>query len=369
MLIIMKTHKLHSGFGLIEIMIAMLIGLFLLGGIIQMFITSKQTYKMQDAVGRLQENQRFALDFLVHDMRGIGGWGCFRDATLVQSLLNSTGVYATATTGISGDNNHASTGTTDPILAGTDNITLRSTSALQTTGSSTASQNGIDVALTGILASPTSDLTVTPYSGVTAGDTLFLGDCDSGNIFQATTFTPGTTNDTIAHATVAATSTAPGNASNSLTKPYNTSARLYRFNVVKYYIGTGESQQPALFRQVGNGGAGQVTELIEGVEDMQILYGEDTDADGTPNYYVSSTNVNNMNSVVSIQVSLVIRSIADNQVSAPVVFTLDKSKTADSANKTYNAGTGTTCPPANTTQDCRIRRSVTSIISVRNRLI
>ena len=364
----MKTHKLHSGFGLVEIMIAMLIGLFLLGGIIQMFISSKQTYKMQDAVGRLQENQRFAMDFLVHDLRGIGGWGCFRDQSYVQNLLNTAAptnsVYAAATSSITGDNNHTSTGTGDLILTGTDNITLRSTSAVLTSA-------GADVAFRQHLSDPTATLSVTQGSGILVNEVLFLGDCEDGNIFQATTVTvgSGSSDDTIAHVTGTASTSSPANSIASLSKPYNTSARLYRFNVVKYYIGTGEGQQPALFRQLGNGGAGQVTELIEGVEDMQILYGEDTDGDGTPNYYVSSNNVANMNNVVSVQITLVMRTIDDNQVSTPAVFTLDKSKTGETANKTYNTGTGTTCPPANAAQDCRIRRSITSIISVRNRLI
>lgn len=66
----------QSGFSLVEIMIALLIGLFLLGGILQMFSASQQTYRMQRNLARLQENGRFALDFITHDIRMTGNWGC-----------------------------------------------------------------------------------------------------------------------------------------------------------------------------------------------------------------------------------------------------------------------------------------------------
>lgn len=368
MLIIMKTHKLHSGFGLVEIMIAMVIGLFLLGGIIQMFITSKQTYKMQDTVARLQENQRFALDFLVHDMRGISGWGCFKDSSMAKSLLNSTGtgVYASDNpsaagtpspppSGILGTDNHVSTGGTDPILAGTDTITLRGTAAVLSSNT--------DVALTTALATPTANLTVSPNSGIKTGDILFLGDCVDGNLFQATAVTTSTSADTIAHAVVAATATLPGNTTASFTKLYDTNTRLYRFNAVTYSIQQSESGQPglfdkpSLFKQVGNGAT---TELIEGVENIQILYGEDTDNDGTPNRYLPAGSVT-MGNIVSLQVSLLMRSLEDNQVAAPMYYSFNNHK--------YDGVTvdadGTVYPLPS---DKRIRRAVSSIITIRNRL-
>ena len=69
----------QSGFSLIEIMIALLIGVFLLGGMLQIFSVSQQTYRMQSNLARLQENGRFALDFLAHDIRMVGYWGCMTD--------------------------------------------------------------------------------------------------------------------------------------------------------------------------------------------------------------------------------------------------------------------------------------------------
>ena len=65
----------HAGFTLIELMIAMLIGLVLIGGVIIVFLSAQQAIAQAQATSRLQENLRFASDFLVRDIRNAG----FRD--------------------------------------------------------------------------------------------------------------------------------------------------------------------------------------------------------------------------------------------------------------------------------------------------
>ena len=61
---IFRANSSQRGFTLIELMIAMLIGVFLMAGIIQIFISAKQGYRLQENLSRLQENGRFAMDFL-----------------------------------------------------------------------------------------------------------------------------------------------------------------------------------------------------------------------------------------------------------------------------------------------------------------
>lgn len=64
------------GFGLIEIMVAMVLGLIVSMGIVQIFIASKGTYQSQDAAARMQEDARFALSKLVQEIRMTGMYGC-----------------------------------------------------------------------------------------------------------------------------------------------------------------------------------------------------------------------------------------------------------------------------------------------------
>lgn len=64
----------QSGLTLVEILVALVISLFLIAGVIQLFIGTKQTYRFHDAVSRLQENGRLALDTMSMDIR-MAGYG------------------------------------------------------------------------------------------------------------------------------------------------------------------------------------------------------------------------------------------------------------------------------------------------------
>lgn len=62
----------QQGVSLIEIMIGMLLSLILVAGVVQVYISNKQTYYLQDELSRLQENGRFAVDILQRVIRGAG---------------------------------------------------------------------------------------------------------------------------------------------------------------------------------------------------------------------------------------------------------------------------------------------------------
>lgn len=67
-----NSSKIQGGFSLIELMIAMSLGLILIGGVISVFLASSQTYRLQDAMFRVQESGRFALDIMLRDLRDAG---------------------------------------------------------------------------------------------------------------------------------------------------------------------------------------------------------------------------------------------------------------------------------------------------------
>lgn len=68
-----KTLKrVQLGLSVVELLIALALGLLLMTGIIQVFIASRQTYATNEAMGRLQENGRFALDFIARNARNAG---------------------------------------------------------------------------------------------------------------------------------------------------------------------------------------------------------------------------------------------------------------------------------------------------------
>lgn len=71
---IMKPNQ--SGFGLVEVMVAMVLGLLVVLGITQIFVSSKQTYETQDASARLQEDARYVLSRITQELRMAGMFGC-----------------------------------------------------------------------------------------------------------------------------------------------------------------------------------------------------------------------------------------------------------------------------------------------------
>ncbi|NOS87694.1 MAG: hypothetical protein HOP34_03995, partial [Methylococcaceae bacterium] len=69
-------YTTQNGLTMVEFLIAMMLGVFLTGGLIQLFADSRKTYQVQEGLSRVQENGRFALDFIARDIRMSGYRGC-----------------------------------------------------------------------------------------------------------------------------------------------------------------------------------------------------------------------------------------------------------------------------------------------------
>lgn len=70
-----------NGFGLIELMVAMTLGLLMSLALVQLFISSKDTYLSQTASANLQEDARFVLNKVAQDVRMVGTFGCLAAVT------------------------------------------------------------------------------------------------------------------------------------------------------------------------------------------------------------------------------------------------------------------------------------------------
>ena len=69
------------GFGLIELMIALVLSLIVVLGVVQIFIAAKNTYVSQGAAAVIQEDARFALSKMVQELRMVGMFGCLGTIT------------------------------------------------------------------------------------------------------------------------------------------------------------------------------------------------------------------------------------------------------------------------------------------------
>jgi type IV pilus assembly protein PilW len=72
----------QQGFGLVEVMIAMVLGLVVVLGVSQIFISSKQSFLTQDASAKLQEDARYILSRMTQELRMAGLMGCVAPASI-----------------------------------------------------------------------------------------------------------------------------------------------------------------------------------------------------------------------------------------------------------------------------------------------
>lgn len=345
-----SAPRLQHGFSLVEMMVAMVIGLILIAGVIQIFISSKQSYRVQDSMGRLQENARFAMDYLTREARMAGFTGCFKDnPSTIENILNNPSDYAWDINNMLAGNEATSSSSWTPALdaslsgtvkGGTDVITIRHMSS-----------QGIQLVPPDYSSS--AQLFVNSPNGLSIGDILMVTDCTQGSIFQATNIAfnngGGTTKYDITHASSGSFS--PGNSGPHLSNEFKAGAEVAKLDTTVFFIATGASGEPALFERTLGNSSGTPSlsnqELVEGVEDMQVLYGEDTDGDGSANKYVTADAVGNMGNVVSMRISLLMRTADDNLVNSP---------------QTYNYNGSSV-----TATDRRIRRVFNSTVKLRNR--
>ena len=78
------TARQQGGMTLVELMVAMSIGLFLIGGALYMYSQSKNTYRASDSLARLQESARFALDTIEPDIRLARFWGRNAEPSMIE---------------------------------------------------------------------------------------------------------------------------------------------------------------------------------------------------------------------------------------------------------------------------------------------
>lgn len=84
-------HKIHqNGVSLIELMVSLVIGSFLIIGATTVYVNSRKSYTVDDNQARLQETARYALSVLETDIRQAGYWGLHKDSAIVVGKAKTT---------------------------------------------------------------------------------------------------------------------------------------------------------------------------------------------------------------------------------------------------------------------------------------
>ncbi|MEN8177071.1 MAG: PilW family protein [Pseudomonadota bacterium] len=331
-----------KGVTLVELMIAVALGLLLTAGAISIFVSSKQIYRTEDAMSRNQENGRFITDFLARKIRMAGFTGCSNLEELEPVVIADPAPiggfsFDSALIGYEGNGTNKTKTWVNPStivrVAGTDIVTIGS-----------GGECGAD--LTGNMDTVNANIQIAGGGGdcgFEANDYLLLTDCETADLFRASSVSEASGKITVAHAENV-------NTENFLSKTYQAGSGLYHFQQTTYFIGTAPSGNPSLYRILHKDPL-VTQELIENVQDMQFLYGVDTGVDGVIDVYQDASDVDDWARVLGARISLLLRSDEDNVTMQPQTIT-------------FNGASVNTGPGA----DHRLRTVFNSTVTVRNRV-
>lgn len=287
-----QTARMHQrGLSLVELMIAITLGMVAVAGAISIYLANRSSYKLVEGAARVQENARFAVEFMGRDLREAGGVVCggnlVHDNLLLASYPSATYWWSDWSTGLKG---YAS-GVVMPArnIGNNDGDRASGTDALVVWSASTASPSQI----TAFNAS-TSTFTVYPSRDEAQGYVFTA--CDDARI---STFKLN------ANATTAVVATP------ALTNAIKPGGFVNKLNASAWYVGKGSTASGALslYRvglEVASGGPNtSAQEILENVKNMQISYLQG-DGDGAPDgtQYVDASAVTDWAKVLAVRVVL-----------------------------------------------------------------
>ena len=271
----LRLRSPSSGFTLIELMIAMLLGLIVIAGVVSVFLATQRSYRTNEALGDVQEGSRIAFELMARDIRDAGLTGCNNNGR-VANVLNPD---ATNWWADWGNAVHGYDGTqTDPAVAigtttgtrvtGTDSLTLLGAA---NTGLSVASSNANSANFK--LNDKTTDLQ--------GGDVIIVCDPDHAAMMQISNY--NSSNVTVVHNTGTGS---PGNCSKGLGYPsvcttngnsyeFGPNSQMFKLVAADWYIGnngTGSSLYRVEVDTTGAAVAYPKSEMVRGVTGMAISY-------------------------------------------------------------------------------------------------
>lgn len=312
------THKQRQhgawraqGFTLIELMVAMLLGLIVVGGVISVFVASQQTYRANEALGDVEDGSRTAFEMLARDLRYAGTTGCDNTNGRIANVVNdnTTLWYANWSVPLLGYDDASK----DPVLSA-----LTSTYGTPVAGSSSVRVLGTvnaDVSVGSASDSPTSFNINAASTQLAAGDIVMLCDFDHATILQIGSYSSGGTS--VGY--TASDSPSPGNCSAGLGYPtictssgnaytFLPNARVALTTAVVWYIGNNPVGGKSLYRlpvTYSSTGASATTpqEMVRNVNSMQINYLQSA---GTA--FTNAAGVGDWAAVNAAQVTLTLQS-------------------------------------------------------------
>ncbi len=307
------SASFSSGYTMVELLVSMFLGLFLLTGAYQVSITNKQANRLQTTLLQTQKNGRFAIDNISYAIKTAGYSGFYGNLSSgVENLLNTpTNEKWDISVPTSGFNNVGSSDSISGItgfIPNTDVLLLKGMNS-----------NTVPV----ISNANSSTLVVASNDAFSAGDAVVVSDVNQASVFQVKTVSSDATTSTLTLDTGGST---PGNSA-LLSNSFNSEAEIGKYDVQIFYIKNGHNGSPSLFKTalMSTGGALQLQEieLASDIADMQISYGVDNNNDQILDEYKDASTITNWDQLISINVALLASSNVDNILPERTSFSFD----------------------------------------------
>ncbi|MBI5611491.1 MAG: hypothetical protein HY942_00265, partial [Gammaproteobacteria bacterium] len=233
-----------GGYSLVELMVALAIGLFILGAVVSLFVTSKSSYRAQEGVDALQENGRYAIRALADDVRLAGFVGITYDPIKVSPQKYTATAVGSACTATAADwvnFGQPIYGLNASTLSGAGSDARNAGAKVTGCVSSSEYKTGTDI----LVLRHANNQTVA--AGALAENTLYLfSELDRASFFIGTTAPTPATNPSVVH-----------------------EVNIHVYYIRPYAVAVGDGI-PTLVRETLVPGPAMVAQpLVEGIENMQ----------------------------------------------------------------------------------------------------
>lgn len=323
----------QAGLSMIELMVALAIGLFMTAAIGGLYVTMRGGYRYQDDYARLQEAGRFAIGMIGSDLRMAGFSGSYEPAGFINAI-GGTEVRRDFANPVRGYDN----GLTDDLKTAI--AAAGGPAATKLTSSSDA------LLLLGVdpldaLIVKEHDAGTKTFKVATAPSALRAGD-----YLLATTYARAVAFEAASVDSTGKQITYPVDLVGT---PYPSGASLHRLFSRLYFIapslaGTGVN---SLWSMERSGNAFSVAEVVHGVDQMQLTYGIDNNGDQSVDEFTATPS--DWSQVIAVKIAILAVTPNDNISAAPQTYEFN--------------GTSITAT------DRRVRKVFTELVTLRNRTL
>ncbi len=319
------------GISMVEILVAMVIGFLLLAGITQVYTSNHAATRTINGYSYQQENARAALNNLTQSLRLAGHYGGLQS----EKISNIGSVNITA---VGSCNNNWITDVEFPLQGFEGAAAVGSVANLP---SGCISANHYVANSDIMVVRYGSPMSMTPYGSLSAT-----------KVYLRSSIISGITGGEILLGSDIGNSVVGNNTDGVGTYNYEYKTELYYVRPCSILNGDACTDGIPTLVRLGIDGTSFTAETIaEGVEQLQIEYGVDSDTDYVADSYVSASAITDWSNVVSARFSLVIRSLQND------------STYTDSS--TYSLVGGYNYTPVSADQSFH-RKSFTRLVQLRN---